>query len=450
MRINRILIVVGLLLFSVAALAQNLSLDSCLTLALQNNAKVKNASLDVEAAKAVKQQAFTKYFPQISVIAGGYHAQNPILEYGIDDIENSGIRDLLNVFYNEFGSALGFSNSISLFEHGLAVGATAVQPVFMGGRIVNGNRLASLGVQAAELQTQLAQQEVLLQTEESYWLVISLQEKEKTIQQAQMLLDTLFKDVTTAFDAGVILKNDVLKVTLKRNELESNRLKLENGLALAKSALCQSIGVKYDEQLLLIDTLDGSYSEPASVYQEASSAASARRENQLLALNVKAEQLKRKMTVGEALPQILFGVGCTYGNLVTNKTAYNGLAFATLSVPITAWWETAHKLKANEVKMAQAKNNYDDLTEKMSLQITQSWNDLDESYRQIAIAKETVEAARENMKIAGDNFHSGIIPVSEYLEAQTIFRQAEDQYSDAQIAYKIKLSRYKMLTSKSL
>ena len=429
MKAIRITVTTLLVLTAIAGWGQNLTLDSCLNLTLKNNAKIKNSELDIEAAKEVKKQAFTKYFPQISGIAVGYHAISPLLEFGINDIENAGLRNLLNLIYTEYGQALGFPKSISLLEHGAAAGALAVQPVFMGGQIVNGNRLAKLGVQAAELQHTLTVQDVILQTEESYWLVISLYEKEKTIEHALILLDTLYKDATAAQNAGLILKNDVLKVTLKRNELISNQLKVKNGLALATGALCQSVGIQYSDSVTLTDTI-GVLPPPETIYKAPDSAAAQRTETQLLELSIKAETLKKKMSIGATLPQFLIGYGGTYGNLITDKSEYKGLAFATIKVPLTAWWETAHKIKEHSIREAQSRNQYNDLTE---------------SYKQLEIADETVAAAAENLKIATDSFRAGLVPLSELLEAETLHRQAVDQRCDSKISYKIKLSRYRIL-----
>ena len=214
-----------------------LSLDSCKALALRNNLEIKNAALDVQAAQEVKKQAFTKYFPNVSVMAGGYYAAKPLIEYGIDDIGNAQARQWLHNLYYEYGAAIGLPDRISMCENGVMTGAMLVQPVYMGGQIVNGNKLAKVGVEAAELQGQLTEDRVLQQVEEYYWLIISLQEKKKTLQQALAFLDTLRRDVTTAAEAGLVSHNDVLKVKLKWTEIYNNREKLQNGIRLATLAL---------------------------------------------------------------------------------------------------------------------------------------------------------------------------------------------------------------------
>ena len=439
------LIIIGTMLLLVGAMhAQPLSLDSCKALALRNNASVKNAALDVLVAREVQHQVLTKYFPNVSAMAMGYHALNPLIEYGIEDVGNAEIRQLLYNMYAEYGAAMGLPNSISLCEKGIGVGATAVQPVFMGGQIVNGSRLAKLGVQAAELQNELTQEKLLQQVEENYWLVVSLQEKKKTIAQAMVFLDTLQRDVTAAFNAGLVTQNDKLKVSLKQHELQSNMLKVNNGITLATMALCQMVGMEYSEQLYLTDTVG----EPLKNLQQkdAASAVAGRKETSLLNLNVSAEQLKKKVMIGETLPHLMVGVGGSYGNFVFDRYKFNGLAFAFLKVPLTNWWETAHKIKQQKMVIQKAENDRDDLTHKMELETRQAWNNLEEAANQVELMKATVQDAEVNLQTSNINFQAGMIPVSDLLEAQTIHRQAQDQLIDAKISYKTALLRYQLLT----
>lgn len=422
--------------------AQPLSLDSCKALALRNNATVQNAKLDVQAAEQVKKQAFTKYFPNVSASALGYHAINPLLELGIDDIDNAQARDFLYDLYAEYGSAMGLPNSLDFCKQGLSVGATLMQPVFAGGRIVNGNRLAAVGVDAAQLQCKLSQEKVLLSVEESYWLVISLYEKRQTILQALALLDTLHRDVVTAQEAGLVTTNDILKVTLKENEMHSNLLKVENGIALATMALCQFTGIPYSSELTLCDTIVVVETDATT---DISTAVAQRKERALLDMSVRAEQLKKKMMVGEALPQVAVGAGAAYGSMVLDRYSANGLAFATVQIPLTNWWETSHKIKEQNIRIQQAENTRADLTGKMALEVQQAVNNVQEAYAQIALAESAVRDASANLATTRINFEAGLIPVSELLEAQTLHRQSLDQLTDARIDYRNKCSKLEII-----
>ena len=429
--------------------AQGLSLDSCRHLAMHNNVAVRNAALDVAAAKEAQRQLFTKYFPNVTASFGGYYALNPLIEYDIEDVQNAAARNWLHNLYYEYGAALGLSDKLSLCENGLLMGATAVQPIFMGGQIVNGNRLAKIGVEASKLKSQLTQDKVLQQTEETYWLIVSLLEKRKTLQQAIVFLDTLHRDVTAAQQAGLVTQNDTLKVVLKQYEMRSNQLKLENGILLATMALCQSVGIEYAPDLTLSDTLDKDalMREIARMQEPLSS--DNRKESQLLDLNVQAEQLKKKITVGETLPHLMAGANVSYGNPIFDKYSANGLAFFTLQVPITNWWETSHKMKQQDYEIKKAINNREDLMQKMMLEMRQAWQELQQSQAQMQLQELTLRDAETNLFTARVNYEAGMIPVADLLEAQTLYRQSQDQTIDAWVDLQIKCHQYKLLTGQN-
>ena len=426
--------------------AQSLTLDSCKVLALRNNAAVKNAALDVAAAQEVKKQAFTKYFPNVSVMAGGYYAANPLFEYGIDDIENANARQWLHNLYYEYGAALGLPDRITLCENGVMAGAMVVQPVYMGGQIVNGNKLAKVGVEAAELKAQLTEDQITQQVEETYWQTVSLIEKRKTLRQAITFLDTLHRDVTAAAEAGLVTWNDILKVELKQNEMRSNMLKVNNGITLSTMLLCQMIGMEYSENLILTDTVSNETGSTASPEADFADAVRRRKESQLLDLQVSAEELKKKMALGETLPHLTIGGTASYGNLVFDHFSANALAFTTLQIPLTSWWETAHKIRQQNFLIQKAENERADYVAKMELETRQAWCNVEEAKSQVTLAESSVRSAESNLADTKSNFDAGLVPVSDLLEAQTLLLQAQNQRTDALIDLKIKAEHYKTLT----
>ena len=426
--------------------AQSLTLDSCKVLALRNNAAVKNAALDVAAAQEVKKQAFTKYFPNVSVMAGGYYAANPLFEYGIDDIENANARQWLHNLYYEYGAAIGLPDRITLCENGVMAGAMVVQPVYMGGQIVNGNKLAKVGVEAAELKAQLTEDQITQQVEETYWQTVSLIEKRKTLRQAITFLDTLHRDVTAAAEAGLVTRNDILKVELKQNEMRSNMLKVNNGITLSTMLLCQMIGMEYSENLILTDTVSNETGSTASPEADFADAVRRRKESQLLDLQVSAEELKKKMALGETLPHLTIGGTASYGNLVFDHFSANALAFTTLQIPLTSWWETAHKIRQQNFLIQKAENERADYVAKMELETRQAWCNVEEAKSQVTLAESSVRSAESNLADTKSNFDAGLVPVSDLLEAQALVLQAQNQRTDALINLKIKAEQYKTLT----
>ncbi len=112
-----------------------------------------------------------------------------------------------------------------MLDKGIVGHLTLIQPIFAGGQIYNGNQLAKIGTRAAKLQETLAETEIRKNTETYYWLIVSLKEKLKTIDEAQKQVEAIRKDVEAAVNAGVAVKNDLLRVELEKKKLESNGAK---------------------------------------------------------------------------------------------------------------------------------------------------------------------------------------------------------------------------------
>lgn len=420
-----------------------LTVVDCIDLALQNNITLKNNQLEIEKALATKNEARAEYFPKVTAQALAFDAMNPMLSFGIEDIDNALVRQTLYNLYAQYGTVLGLQKEYSFAQNGMVFNTMAIEPVFAGGRIFNGNKLAKLGIKAAEYQAKIKEDEVCLQTESLYWQIVSLQEKITTLDQLDQLLDTLSKDLEGAIEAGLMMPTDQYKITIKKNESQLNRKKLNDGITLLKMALAQTIGVDW-RTMVLTDTL-ALQAMPTEYYHEASAAVAHRNESHLLDLALQAEKLKKKMTLGEALPSLLVGGSVNYHTVLENAKP-NAMVFAVLQVPITDWHKTVFKLKKNDLEAEMAENNRQNFTEMMEMQTNQAWFNLEQSWLRISMAQTALNDAEANLKITQDYYEAGLVTLSDLLEAQTMVKNSHDELSDSRIEYQLNLIQYKQLT----
>lgn len=183
-------------LSSVSVLAQetapsdtlSLTLEQCREMALSGNAAAKTAVNNINAAKETSDEAFTKYFPDISVSGMSFWANHDIIQYKVLDMFELG-----------------------MIKNGVVAGVTAIQPIFAGGQIVNGNALAHLGEAVAELRQKQTREDIYVSVDKYYWKLVSLHSQRETLASLITMLDTLACQTQAAVDAGVILKNDLLQ-----------------------------------------------------------------------------------------------------------------------------------------------------------------------------------------------------------------------------------------------
>ena len=430
------------------------TLERCRELALKNNLTARNANLSVEAARQTEQEAFSKYFPSIGLTGMGFQASAPMVSMKIDLSATITAISPALMWLPALGvpfdpSVLNKFQTLRLdaLNNGVVAGVTATQPLYAGGRIVVGNRLAKAGVEVSRLQKRMSDNEVLLATEGYFWQLVSLKEKMKTIDNAAILLDRIYSDVKVAVETGLTGRNDLLRVELERNRLESNRFKVDNGLETLKMALALHIGAESEG-------FDIQPPAPSDIHlpkdDDDSVLLRNRPEYKLLAKSVDVADMLVKMETGKNLPTVAIGAGYQYANFDVNKKSGIrndfGLVFATVSVPISDWWGGSHAIKKKKLEKRAAENTRKEKSDLLLLQMRRTRNELKEAYRQVELAQKSISVAEENLRESEDNFNAGITTLSNLLEAQNLLQQSRDQHTEATTGYFLKMAEYRQAT----
>ena len=427
---------------ALSASAQTYTLEQILDSARHNNIAIRSAKYNIEAAQQQRKEAFTKYFPNVSGTGLWFNANKGMAETTLNLSENISPElgaSLAQMFPPEALAALANPISISMMKNGMIGSLMAVQPVFAGGQIINGNKLAKVGEDVSRLQMQLSENEVEKTTEQYFWQLASMQEKIKTIEAVETLLSDIHKDVDVAVRAGVAMRNDLLQVQLRQNEVESQKLKLQNGLSLVRMLLSQYCGLR-DTSFVITYQTDASSCLLSK--QDHNQALSATAEYQLLGKQVEAANLQKKMAVGQNLPTVAVGAGYTYHNLLDNDHTF-GMLFATVSVPITDWWGGSHAIKRRKIEQQKAQDQLIDNAELLKIRMQNAWNGVEESYQQLLIAQRSIEQAEENLRLNRDYYRAGTSKMSDLLEAQLLYQQSCDKHTDAYADYQNKLLEYR-------
>ena len=431
--------------------AQDLyTLEKCKEMALQNNTKAQNSRLSLYASEHTKKEAFTNYFPSVSVIGAGFRANKAIMDMSA---MTEGLTQIMMALVEQGildpAALSGGSQKTEMFEKGLIGAVMAVQPVFTGGQIYHGNKLAKLGVEAMRLQEAMSHEEIVIAVEQYFWQIIALEEKLKTIAEAENLLLRVHTDVKNAVEAGIVNRNDLLKVELKQNELESGKLKLTNGLMLLKIVLAQFIGAPsegFDIDKTLIDNVILAFD--AGI--DHSSALNGRVEYRLLDKSIEAGALQVKMEIGKYLPTVAVGVGWNAfqfdkgSPLAMDKNF--GMAFATVAVPVSDWWGGSHAIKKQKIQLKIAENEKRNAAELMLIQMQQLRNEVEEAIQQVHLADQAIASALENVRLNTDYYQAGTGLLIDLLDAQTTLQQTRDQRTEALTLYCITLAKYRQTT----
>ena len=450
-------IIVGSVCCCATATAQTYTLEQLKDSAFQNNIAIRSARLSIDAAQQQRKEAFTKYFPNISGTGFWFNANKGMAETTINPSELIP-QSLGQVMAQQLPASvladLANPISVSMMKNGTIAGVNAIQPVFAGGQIINGNKLARVGEEVSRLQLQLSENEVEKTTEQYFWQLVSLQEKMKTVEAVEALLNDIAKDVDVALKAGVALHNDLLQVQLRQNDVESNKLKLRNGISLVKLLLAQYCGLR-DTTFVASYTTDpaedkaqsSKFNVQSSKFNVQSSMFNVQSlpEYQLLQQQVRATGLQRKMEIGKNLPSVGVGAGYNYHNLLDNNHSF-AMVFATVSLPISDWWGGSHAIKRKTIEHQKAQEQLADNAELLKIRMQKAWNDVEEARQQLDIAQRSIEQSEENLRLNRNYYQAGTSRMSDLLEAQMLYQQARDKHTDAFANYQNKLLEYRQAT----
>lgn len=432
-----------------------LNLDSCRAMALRNNKELLIAKEKSKAAHYERKAAFTNYLPKISATGAYMHTtrelsllsdeqKNTLTHIGtaltgkVPALDALGIGPLLD----QLGGSI--TEKLRTNTRNIYTGAvTVTQPIFMGGKIRSYNQIAKFAEKLSHAQENAATQEVILNTDEAYWQVVSLANKKKLAESYLKLVKQLDNDVDKMIAQGVATKADGLSVKVKVNEAEMTLTKVDNGLNLSKMLLCQLCGISLDTPITLADEEMKDLSLPAN-QPEANVEQALTNRPEIISLELANKIYKQKVNIARS--EFLPTVALTGGYLITRPNLLNSFenkfkgmwnVGVMVNIPIFHWGEGVYKVKSAKAQANATLFELNEAKEKIELQVNQCSFKVNEAARKLTMSEKNMEKANENLRYANLGFKEGVIPTSNVLEAQTAWLSAQSEKIDAQIEVKL-------------
>ena len=440
--------IVVTLSFAGQARAQRvLTLDSCRSLAKEHSRTLQQKDEEIKAAHAKKQQVMTNFFPQVAARGVYLHMQKEL--HLIDWDKPLGH---LNFLIPERLRHLGTVDLRNLWVGNV----TAIQPLFLGGKIISGYQMASLAERLQRELRQTAETEVETKLDETYWQVVSLRSKERLLDQLVRLLEQTVKDVDASIDAGVATKADGLSVRTKLSEAEVKRSQVVNGLELSRMLLADLCGLSEDEPFTLAE--EGHLQElllstqTAPIARDEDTEAAIERRSEIRSLRLVDSIYSKRVNMESAsLFPKLYGVA-SYSTTNPNsfqgqKKEFGGQYYLglMLEVPISDLFSGTFKRRQAKAEHRVKQLELAEARSKINLQIKQALRTADDARRAYTTALSAVKMAEENMRYAKAGYDEGVIPLLNYTMAQTAWMSAQDSLIDAQIRVLLTESKLKKI-----
>lgn len=408
-----------------------LSLDSCRTLAVDNNKELRSSEMEMRAAYYNRKSAFTNYLPKVSA-TGIYMHTGKELSLLSDEQKStlSGLGTALQMpALNPVGQ--GLVDALRTDTRNMAGAAVMLtQPLYMGGKIRAHNKITRYAEMIASDKHDLKYQELIVAVDETYWNIVELSARKRLAESYLNLVTTLDGDITQMIAEGFATKSDGLSVKVKVNEANVAIIQVDNGLDILKMRLCELCGLPLDSKIVLADENSDTVDLTEPDVMDTGDIRENRPELSALGTSVKLFDEKVKIARAEFLPSVALtgGYFASYPSVFNSfekkfKGTWNiGVA---VNIPILTWGDRSYKIKSAAAHAAAARWDYEATREKIELQVSQSRQKVREARERYAESLSSQAAADENLRCATLGMKEGVIPVSNVIEAQTAWLSAK-------------------------
>lgn len=461
---------VALLLTAGTVLAQPqkrvLTLEQCRAIALDSSAILRNAQLMEEKTELDRKAVITNFLPKFSGY-GLYLWTSESFDY---DFSGGALPVYKNVYGNlvpdlmkDPAGNIVYNNGIPVFNqyavippmtlsvdlaNTVTAGVSVTQPVFMGGKIISGYRMAALGTEMARLNSELKAEEVTVSVDEAYWLYVKTCKLLETAESLDSTVSEVYRFVEDAIDVGMATSTDLVKVEVQRNNAALALAKARNGKRLSMMNLCHILGLPLTTEIEVDQSgfsLD-STAVPESIALDSDSIEN-RADYRLLAGQAELKRRNVDFVRSDFLPQlgVMASYGYSYGLKLMGETLLNQAGFtvmATLKVPIFAWGEGYLKIKSAKKEYEMARSELERLSGMMELERAKNSYAVSEAALQVRLAESSLKSAETNLKVCRDQYELGMETLVNVLEAQTQWSKCSSDYIEALADYKLSCTKY--------
>jgi ABC-2 type transport system ATP-binding protein len=351
-------------------------------------------------------------------------------------------------------------------------------PLYTGGRITgnvtaNAQQLAAASQDAAGGRAELA-----LETATAYWNLLTSRDSERVLAESLAAFDAHLKEARDRHDAGLAASNEVLAVAVQHDQAELARLQAANAAAVANANLLRLLDLPPDARIDPTEPLAepaptaaepaqsppslggqparltdaGGQPAPAALAGAAptpeilAAATAARPEILALRSRIAANRAAAGAVRAALRPQASLSGGYDYADPnprilpLEDRWRTSWSIGATVSLSLFDGGRTAAAAAQIDAQADALAHRLDDLERHVRLEVTQRVLDLATARQAAVVAARSLDSAQENVRVAHDRYHEGVIPSSELLDAETALLRAGLDRTAAQAQVRLALA----------
>ncbi len=309
---------------------------------------------------------------------------------------------------------------------------------------------ASYAELEARARQEIARRGLVATVVSAYFTLKSNQAKLATAQRAADEASS-FVHLTQTLEGGrEVAHADVVKAALQ----EQQRKRELDDARLAEEKARLDLGILlFPDPRTAYRLQEEAQPAPPSSYNEVEAAA--QQKNPDLARALAALHASEKDVLaarGAYLPDL--GLNYTYGidapqfaaNSPDHLRNLGYSASVTLDIPVWDWLTTHNKVKQSEIRRNVAKVELSATQRQLIANLQELYNELTVAYAQLTSLTQSVDTARESLRLTNLRYRGGEATALEVVDAQNALTAAEQAYADGTVRYRLALANLQTLT----
>jgi outer membrane protein TolC len=426
------LILITFLTFAYMANAQEvktLTLKDAISYALENKADAKKAKLKVENSEYQIQEVRAGALPKIS--ANGSLTYNPILQTTFLDAGSFGGEPGTTIqatFGQKWISTAGLSLTQNLYD----------QSVFVGLKAAKTTR------EFYQINEQLTEEQVIERVANNYYAVY-------VQRQNLIVLDSTYNNTTKVkniikgqYDNGLAKKIDLDRILVKISNINTQRQQVLNAVQLQENALKFYMGMPI---ATLIEIPQAEFEVTPQAFAEAPNTET-RTEYLLMKKQEQLLEFQKQSVMAGYYPTLSLTAGYNYigqgpkmpwGAKPSDGVYWSDFSSVGLNlrVPIFSGFETRSKVRKADVELRSIKEDLVDTKLSLDLAFANAKTQIDNSMITITNQKSNAQLAQEVLSNTKNNYIQGLTSLTDLLDAENAFTEAQNNYTAAVLDYKL-------------
>lgn len=451
MKQSKFYIAIIILFVQTILLAQKISLNDAVSLALENNERVLQYKARLASKEFENKANWGNFLPSIN-IQGSYTHLNNNLQIDLNPIRDAMIQlqannsaEISNI-YNILGGGASFTNEQKFVAYNKSVNTlnsaipsfvetlkkqdynsasfVGIQPLFLGGKLIAAKKYSSAEEKAAMFELKKVENEIITEVAKSYMQNLLLHEIVATRKNVLSGITQHMKNAEKLFNQGVIANYHLLRAEVAVAEAERNLINDVNNLELAEIKFKSIIGFHEAQKIGFSDSLK--YSELGDSIEYFMN--KAKKDQPIIKMieqkRVSAEQ-NYNLARSEFLPQIAaFGKYELYPEYLSALEPRWAVG-VNVKMNIFSGLKDYHKLQSASAIEDEVRFIKEGAEKKVNLWINKTYRDVKNSAVEFTKLKSTIKLAKENFRQNSKRFNNGMGTSLEVIDSRLTLEKIE-------------------------